>query len=134
MSDFDPRRVHLPAGFLPAGRRSRAVCTCGHPTTPRADEARALTALLTEHGSTRPVCSLCGRDFDDFPREALIGRSVQILTDPVSRAETLVCKDAPQSCREGAAQRQVQLDRAAYDELGIEGPRPRLTVLPGGKQ
>ena len=129
---FDPRRIHLVDGFAPSGHRVRAACTCGEATTPRADEARALAALLAEHGITRPRCVLCGRDYDGLSwrqiRDALV-----ILHDPLD-GEFVACRDMPQACRDGAAQRQVHLDRAAFDALGVDKIRPTLRVLPGGKQ
>ena len=128
---FDQRRVHLMAGFAPSGRRVRAVCSCGEATTPRASMQRALAALLAEHGTTRPRCVLCGRDYEGLSwqqvRDALV-----VLEDRLD-GEFLACRDMPQSCRDGAAQRQVHLDRAAFDALGIEKPAPMLRVLPGGK-
>ncbi|MGW5384003.1 hypothetical protein [Nocardia sp. NPDC003963] len=125
--------VHLPWGYLPSGRRVRAVCSCGFATTPRASEARALAALLDDHGWTPPICATCGHDHQGYPGrdwEALRDRDIQILTDPATGGTFLVCRDLPQSCREGSAQRQLHLDRAAFDAFGLELP-PRLRVIEG---
>jgi hypothetical protein len=132
VSTYDPRRVHLMQGFAPSGRRRRAVCSCGQTTTPRADDARALAALLAEHGTTEPVCALCGHDYSGRTWQQLRDTDLQILTDTLD-GEFLACRDMPKACREGASQRQVHLDRAAFDGFGIEMPRPRLEVIEGGK-
>jgi hypothetical protein len=119
------------AGFAPSGRRVRAVCSCGEATTPRASQARALAALLAEQGTSRPRCTLCGRNYEGQPwqeiRDALV-----VVFDVGIDGEFLACRDMPQSCRDGAARRQVHLDRAAFDALGIPKPAPVLRVLPGG--
>ena len=128
---FNPRRVHLMAGFAPSGKRVRAVCSCGEATTPRADQARALAALLAEHGTTRAQCALCGRDHDGESWQR-IRDALTILDDPLD-GEFLACRDMPRSCREGAAQRQVHLDRAAFDALGVAKPPPALRVVKGGR-
>jgi hypothetical protein len=133
-----PTRVHLMSGFAPSGHRVRAVCSCGYQTTPRVDERRALEALTSEHGSTRPVCALCGRDYEG--RDWLqLRRDLQILPDPYSDDRVLdqflVCRDAPQACRDGARQRQVHLDRAVAEAWGLpELTRPRLRVVGGATQ
>src|SRR5258708_7604361 len=56
LRDLDPVRavseptiVHWMSGFTPSGSKSRAWCRCGHGTTPRADEDRALRALVASH-------------------------------------------------------------------------------------
>ncbi|WP_040840848.1 hypothetical protein [Nocardia brevicatena] len=51
-ADFTPC-VHLPSGYLPAGRKVRAVRSYGRATTPRASEDRAPAALLTDGGADR---------------------------------------------------------------------------------
>jgi hypothetical protein len=107
------------------------VCSCGYTTTPRASETRALAALLDNHGWTPPICVTCGHDHQGYPGrnwEALRARDIQILTDPASGGTFLVCRDLPQACREGSAQRQLHLDRAAFDAFGLELP-PRLRVI-----
>ena len=114
-------------GYVPGGRGVRAVCSCGHATTPRADEQRALRALASEHGQTTPRCAVCDRDYEGRSWEQLRD-DLQILTDP-DHGEFLACRGAPQACRDGAAQRQVHLDRAAFEQLGAEPPRPRLRVV-----
>jgi hypothetical protein len=129
-SNYNPRRVHLMAGFAPSGRRVRAVCSCGEATTPRSSEARALAALLAEHGTTRAQCALCGRDYQGQSWQQI--RDGLVVLDDRLDGEFLACRDMPQSCRDGAAQRQVHLDRAAFDALGIPKPAPVLRVLPGG--
>src|SRR5262249_8522645 len=106
MSRFSDH-VHLMDGFLPAGRKVRAVCSCGYQTSPRVDERRALQALESEHGYTRPVCVLCGRDYEDRTWQQLRDMDLQVLTDPATGAEFIACRDAPPACREGAAQRQI---------------------------
>jgi hypothetical protein len=93
-------RVHRMDGFVPAGRRVRAVCSCGHGTTPRADEQHALEALVSEHGQTAPRCAVCGRDYDGRSWEQLRD-DLQILTDP-DGGEFLACRGAPPACRDGA--------------------------------
>lgn len=128
---FDPRRAHLMAGFAPSGKRVRAVCSCGEATTPRADQARALAALLAEHGTTRPQCASCGHDYDGLSWQQI--RDALVVLDLGADGEFLACRGTPQRCREGAAQRQVHLDRAAFDGLGLTKPPPALRVLKGGR-
>jgi hypothetical protein len=132
MTRTNTARVHLMDGFAPSGKRVRAVCSCGYATTPRADQNRALTALLSEHGYTRPVCALCGRDYEGLSWQQ-IRDGLAVLNDRLD-GEFLACRDMPQSCRDGAAQRQVQLDRAAFEQLGAELPSPRLRLIQGGNQ
>lgn len=124
MRNTPTRRVCFPSGTLTAGTKVRAVCTCGFRTTPRADQAHALTALLSEHGYTEPVCALCGADYRSHSWSQLCTRDLQVLTDPATGDEFLACQGMPQSCRDGAARRQTHLDRAAADSLGIELPAP----------
>lgn len=126
--------VHLPSGYLPVGKKIRAVCACGWMTTPRATEDRALTALLQDHGWTAPICVLCEQDHQGHVGRdwAALRREVEILDDP--RGGTfLVCRDSPQSCRDRADQRMLHLDRAAAEGFGIDVPRPRLRVVEGGR-
>ena len=95
-------------------------------------------ALLAEHGYTNPQCQVCGTDHHGHSWQDLRTRYVQILTDPSSGDEFLVCRDLPRACRDGAAQQQVQLDRAAAEAFGIQLPRPTLRLVhstsdrPGG--
>ncbi|GLY55198.1 hypothetical protein [Lentzea sp. NBRC 102530] len=124
-----PKRVHLPSGYLPSGKRVRAGCWCGWITTPRVDQRRALEALLSEHGFTDPVCKLCGADYNGRSWDEILSRHVEILTDPVNEDEFIVCRHLPQSCRDGATQRQLHLDQAAGAALGIEMPRPKLRLI-----
>lgn len=125
-------RVHLPNGYLPVGRRHRAVCTCGWMTTPRATEDRALTALLSDHGWTVPICVLCEKDHQGYVGRnwSALQREVEVLDDP--RGGTfLVCRDSPQSCRDRTDQRMLHMDRTVAEGFGIEVPRPRLRVVEG---
>ncbi|WP_435593842.1 hypothetical protein [Nocardia sp. bgisy118] len=89
-------RVCLPWGFAPSGPKVRAVCACGFRTTARANGARALAALLAEHGHTDPVCSVRAR-----PQRAQLVQlpihHVEILTDPVTGDRFLVSRGMPQS-------------------------------------
>jgi len=94
---WDSDRVHLPAGFSPAGRRVRVVCHCGWASTPLVDQRRALAALVQEHGWSEPTCGRCGRDRtpsgispDD---QALLGmhRDVQIVPAGRPGTEMLLC-------------------------------------------
>ena len=127
---YNPRRMHLMAGFAPSGTRVRAVCSCGEATTPRADQARALAALRAEHGTTHPQCAVCGHDYEGQSWQRI--RDALVILDAGADGEFLACRDAPKSCLDGAAQRQVHLDRAAFDALGVDKPPPVLRVLPGG--
>lgn len=127
-------RVHLPNGFLPVGKRHRAVCTCGWMTTPRATEARALNALVSDHGWTVPICALCEKYHQGYVVRdwSALQREVEILDDPATGGTFLVCRDSPQSCRDRAAQKQLHLDRTAAAGFDLEAPRPRLRVIEGG--
>jgi hypothetical protein len=44
--------VHMRDGYLPAGNKYRACCSCGYTTTPRVSETRARHALLAAHQLT----------------------------------------------------------------------------------
>ena len=131
MSGYDPRRIHLMDGFAPSDGRVRAVCTCGAATTPRASEALALAALRAEHGTSHPRCALCGRDYEGLSWRQ-IRDALAILEDRLD-GEFLACRDMPKSCRDGAAQRQVHLDRAAFDALGVAKPPPVLRAVKGDR-
>lgn len=133
-SSSDSRRIHLMTGFAPSGRRVRAVCACGYATTPRIGEQRALDALQAEHGSSRPQCALCGRDYAGHSWQQLRDTDLRILTDPATGAQFLVCRELTQDCSDGAAQRQLHLDRAALESRGLPVPAPRLRLLPGGNR
>lgn len=67
-----------------------------------------------------------GGDFVD-PRR--IYAHVRVLTDPVSGDEFLACRDDERTCADLAQRRQAELDRAAYDTLGIATPRPLLRLI-----
>lgn len=128
-----PVVVHLMAGFLPSGRRVRAACSCGYTTTPRTDEARALAALRAGHELSTPVCALCGHDYTGRTWRQLRDLDLRILTASPTE-QVLACRDLPQSCLDGAAQRQLHLDRAALEGLGLPVPAPRLRIIPGGQR
>ena len=133
MTAYDQRRVHLMDGFAPSGRRVRAACTCGVATTPRVNETRALDALQSDHGFTPPVCALCGHDYEGRTWLQIVRHDLQILKDSID-GEFLACRDMPQACRDGADQRQMHLDREAFDAFGIPTQAPKLRVIPGGRQ
>jgi hypothetical protein len=100
------------------------------------DKERALTALLSEHGYTEPVCAVCGTDHQAYPGRSwddLRNRYVEILTDESTGDTFLVCRGMPTSCRDGAAQKQLRLDRSVADGFGIDMPRPTLRVIDGGE-
>lgn len=128
-----PARVHLVSGLLPAGQRVRAVCACGHATSPRVDEARALDALRAEHPLSAAICALCGHDFTGRSWQELRDVDLRILV-LASGEEFLTCRDMPQSCRDGYQQRQMHLDRAAFEGLDLPVPAPQLRIIPGGQQ
>jgi DNA invertase Pin-like site-specific DNA recombinase len=129
-----PRRVHVPAGFLPAGvngDKVRAVCACGWKTRARPDEQKARATLESQHGHMEPVCHLCGRDRQDPDRPYQYRYDhLEVLTDPDTGDQLLVCADDQTACRDASAQRQVHLDRAAADALGLPDIRPSLRVIP----
>lgn len=117
---------HLFSGLAPAaGGKVRACCTCGYRTSPRAGLVRARTALEVDHALSLPTCGLCGRTRSDRDE---IGRytDVEILTDDQVGDHMIVCRHAPQTCRDLAARRQVHLDRAV---LGDTTPPPTLRVV-----
>ncbi|GIF75660.1 hypothetical protein Asi02nite_51780 [Asanoa siamensis] len=126
--------MHLVAGFASSGARWRAVCSCGYTTTPRVDERRALAALHTEHELSAPVCGLCGHDYTGRSWRQLRDVDLRILASAPAGDQFLACRDLPQSCRDGAAQRQMHLDRAAREGFGLPVPPPRLRVVPGGRR
>ncbi len=106
-----PPQVHLPAEYRTDGRgRVRAVCSCGHATTPRITQDRALTVLLEEHGYTDPICAVCGTDhYDGAGRvrsrwDALL-RHIEIVDDPVTGGTALVCRGESRPCRPAAPPR-----------------------------
>ncbi|MEU7802556.1 hypothetical protein AB0B10_25180 [Micromonospora arborensis] len=125
--------MHLVDGFLPIGGRVRATCSCGHTTTPRVDETRALAALRADHELSPPICALCGHDYTGRSWYQLRTVDLRILTDSTN-GQFLACRDLPTSCLDGAAQRQMHLDRAAFEGFGLPVPAPRLRVIPGGGQ
>ncbi len=146
------RRVHVLAGFAPAGRRVRAACACGYLTTPRVDEARAARALESEHASGREECDRCGRDRRDAePAHRWRHDHLRLLVggEPVDdvlaavlatrgddgawlawheRDQVLVCRDELEECARLAEQRTrvVDLDDAP------PGRRLVLRLIPGG--
>ncbi|MFC9898543.1 hypothetical protein ACFVMC_33035 [Nocardia sp. NPDC127579] len=124
-------RVHLPSGYLPVGKKFRAVCACGWLTTPRVTEERALDALLKDHGWTAPICVLCEKDHQGYVGRDwfALQREVEILDDPATGGTFLVCRDSPQSCRDRTDQRMLHLDRTVAESFGIDMPRPRLRVV-----
>ncbi|MEH1124774.1 hypothetical protein [Micromonospora sp. CPCC 206061] len=126
-----PRRVHLIDGLVPSGGRVYAVCTCGARTTPRVSEDRALAALVEAHPLTEPKCALCGADHAGHDWLALRSRYVQVVADPATGDQFLACRGMPRSCQDGAAQRQLHLDRAAAEAFGLE-PRPPAVRVVGG--
>jgi hypothetical protein len=74
---------------------------------------------------------LCGADYAGTDWLTLRSRYVQVLTDPVTGDEFLTCRDLPRSCRDGAAQRQLHLDRSAAEAFGLVLPPPALRVVGG---
>lgn len=52
------------------------------------------------------------------------------MTAPVTRF--LVCWGMLASCRDGAARKQLRLDRSVADGFGIEMPLPTMRVINGG--
>jgi len=119
-------RPHLFSGLAPAaGDKVRACCTCGYRTSPRVSRVRARNALEADHGTSLPTCGLCGRT--RWERDE-IGRytDVEVLTDDQVGDHMIVCRDAPSRCRDLAARRQVDLDRAV---LGDATPPPTLRMI-----
>lgn len=130
MSATGSRRVCLVSGFTPAGRgKHRACCTCGYRTTARVSQARALAALLAEHEQSDAVCALCGTDYRDRAGDRLAWRSHLDLVDDPAGGVFLACRGMPRACRDGAAQAQLHLDRAAFDSFGLDLPGPRLRLV-----
>lgn len=130
-----PRKVHVPAGTLPAGEKGdkvRAVCACGWKTRARPDEQKAYASLETQHGYQEPICNLCGRDRQDKDRpDRYRYDHLEVITDPDTGDQLLVCADDQQACRDAGAQRQIHLDRATAQTLGLPDARPDLRVVPG---
>lgn len=129
-----PLRVHVPDGFLPAGvngDKVRAVCACGWKTRARPDEQKARATLESQHGYMQPVCHLCGRDRQDKDRPYRYRYDhLEVLTDPDAGDQLLACADDQKACRDASAQRQVHLDRAAANALGLPDIRPSMRVIP----
>jgi hypothetical protein len=119
--------VHMHNGYLPAtAKKNRACCSCGYTTGPYPTAEEARHALLGEHPTDPPVCRLCGAARWDT--DPLSGRWVDLEILTVSPDDQILacCTDMKQ-CRDRAAQRQLHLDRAAYDELGLDNfPAPKL--------
>jgi hypothetical protein len=115
-------------GYLPAGSaKYRACCSCGYATTPRTSERRARQALLLDHPLTHPVCVLCDRYRPDADPDTGRLDDLEIFNDRGPDDQILVCKTDLQACRDAAAQRQLHLDRAAFEafDLDYTPPRPR---------
>lgn len=127
----DRRLVHLIDGLAPSGQKVSAVCSCGFRTTPRATEERALAALRQTHPLTTPTCELCGREHPRHDWLALRSRHVQVHTDPATGNQFLVCRGLARSCQNGAEQRQMHLDRTAFEAFGLQPGRPTLRVVGG---
>jgi hypothetical protein len=122
-----PRQVHVLAGIFGGGRRIRAACWCGWTTTPRVTKERALAAFRAAHPTDPLVCALCGRTRSE---PDYLGRPAALrVLDDGELPPILVCRDLDRACRDGAAQRQVHLDRAAFDAFDAEPPRPRFRVV-----
>lgn len=122
-ADFT-RFVHLPWGYVAAGRRVCGVCSCGYITGPRVDKARAQAALLTEHGYTAPVCALCGTDHHPAPGRdwgRLRHRDVEV-RDVETGGTFLVCRGVLPSRRNGADRRRREFDTMVADKLGADPP------------
>jgi hypothetical protein len=86
--------VHWMSGFTPSGSKSRAWCRCGYRTTPRADEDRALRALVAAHQLDTAECVLCGVTYADWPDFDFF---LQVLKDPMTGDEFAICQD-PTAC------------------------------------
>ena len=127
----EPVRVHLPSGFAPSGARHRAVCTCGWSTSARAHQTLAMAALVDGHQVDEPVCRLCERHRGDDTDLLAWRRHLRVLSDSLD-GEFLACDDDLRTYMDLAAQRQVHLDRAAFEGLGMDVPAPQLRVLSGG--
>jgi hypothetical protein len=130
-----PQRLHFFAGCVPSGKRVRAVCHCGHATTPRASRERAREALDVEHCFTPVECQLCDRDLQEFSGSrgrdlALRAARVVSIPNPMpgESAEFFACRDT-NTCYPLARARQHELDKAAYLALGM---RPQLRLVRGG--
>lgn len=123
-----PRTVHLPTGYTHVGKKIRGWCACGYSTTPRVDQARALDALLSEHGYTDPLlCELCDANHSGSVWAAVL-RRIEIRDDH-DGTTYVVCRGMPKSCQDGAARKQLRLDSAVSAAFGIDLPRPRLRVV-----
>lgn len=133
----DDQRVHAPDGYTSAGERWRAWCSCGWSTTPRVDQARARQALERQHGWSDAVCQLCRRERPGFDA---VGRFAHLRLysweetgqrGGLGPEQWLACADDTRACHDLSAQRQLHLDKTAFDALGLELPDPRLRVIRG---
>lgn len=133
-----PRSLCFFAGYMSAGKKVRAVCHCGHFTTPRVDRERAREALDVEHGFSHPECAICGRDAQEF--SGSVGRDralseLQVIPIPDPHegepAEFFACPDLA-ACRERATQ--VLRDQVAPSGTATPpGTRPQLRLIQGGR-
>ncbi|MFI5736073.1 hypothetical protein ACIA49_38525 [Kribbella sp. NPDC051587] len=118
-------------GYLPSGAtKVRACCSCGYTTTPHTSEEQARHALLRDHPLTRPVCVLCGtlRLETDGDTGRLL--NLEILNDRGPDNQILVCTTDLQACHDAAAQRQLHLDRTAFEAFDLDYTPPRLRSIP----
>lgn len=130
MSATGSRRVCLLAGYTPSGAaKHRACCTCGYRTTARASQQRALAALLADHEQSDPVCAVCFADYSNRAGGVFEWRSYLDLIDDPAGGMFLACRRLPRACRDGAAQNQLHLDRAAFDSFSLDLPGPRLRLV-----
>jgi hypothetical protein len=99
-------------------------------TTPRVSENRARAALSADHPLDLPESALCGRQRPATDPDAGRLKDLKILTITGATVEqVLVCKTDLTACRDGAIQRQMHLDRAAFEGFGLEPPIPRLRLI-----
>lgn len=100
---------------------------CGWSSTPRTSTERALGAFRAEHASDPLVCGLCDRvraDLDHLGRPRLLR-----VLEAGPGDQILVCRDNERTCADLTEQRQVHLDRTAFEAFGVEPPRPTLRVV-----
>lgn len=121
------RLVHVLDGVATSGSRTSAVCSCGWSTSSRTTTARAVAAFRAQHECDPLVCGLCGRH-----RHVLdgLGRPADLrVLDAGAGDQLLVCRTDERTCGDLARRRQVHLDRAACDAVGIDTPRPTLRLV-----
>jgi len=79
------------------------------------------------HGYQAPICALCDRDRSEgLPHSRRYGH-VHVLND--GDDQFLACRDDERACRDLAQQKQLHLDRAAFEAFDMELPRPTLRVV-----